>query len=139
MPDTIIAPSIPTVPVTPAVLDALRAIVGERGLILDEQGKQPFVTDWRGQLAGNAAVVVRPNSTEEVAAVVKLCYDNDIAIVTADAVDIRDLNNVPVTREIAELGLDSAAAEKGGASSALARDAPLFGEADRAPGGPGLL
>jgi glucosamine--fructose-6-phosphate aminotransferase (isomerizing) len=40
--------------------------------------------------------------------------DNDIAIVTADAVDIRDLNNIPVTREIAELGLDAAAAEKGG-------------------------
>ena len=43
MPDTAI-PVIPTVPVTPAVLDALRAIVGEKGLILDEQGKQPFVT-----------------------------------------------------------------------------------------------
>jgi glucosamine--fructose-6-phosphate aminotransferase (isomerizing) len=40
--------------------------------------------------------------------------DHDIAIVTPDSVDIRDLNNVPVTREIAELGLDAAAAEKGG-------------------------
>ena len=32
----------------------------------------------------------------------------------ADSVDIRDLHNIPVTREIAELGLDAAAAEKGG-------------------------
>jgi len=57
MPDTAIPPVIPTVPVTPAVLDALRAIVGDKGLILDEQGKQPFVTDWRGSLVGTAAVV----------------------------------------------------------------------------------
>ena len=81
MPDTVIAPVIPTVPVTPAVLEALRAIVGEKGLILDEQGKQPFVTDWRGTNVGTAAVVVRPANTEEVSKVVKLCFDNGIAIV----------------------------------------------------------
>ena len=34
MPDTAI-PAIPTVPVTSAILDSLRAIVGEKGLILD--------------------------------------------------------------------------------------------------------
>ena len=59
MPDTAI-PVIPTVPVTPAVLDGLRAIVGDKGLILDDQGKEPFVRDWRGSLIGSAAVVVRP-------------------------------------------------------------------------------
>lgn len=81
MPDTVIAPVIPTVPVTPAILEALRAIVGDKGLIQDEQGKQPFVTDWRGSLTGNAAVVVRPATVEEVSRVVKLCHDNGIAIV----------------------------------------------------------
>ena len=81
MPDTIITPSIPTHPVTPAVLDALRAIVGDKGLVLDEQGKQPFVTDWRGSIVGKAAVVVRPANTEEVSKVVKLCFDHGIAIV----------------------------------------------------------
>src|SRR4051812_16155204 len=75
------APSIPTAPVTSAVLDRLRAIVGDKGLILDEQDKLPFVTDWRGELAGQAAAVVRPASTAEVSAVVKLCYDNGVAIV----------------------------------------------------------
>src|SRR5580693_6853313 len=80
MPDTAI-PVIPTVPVTPVVLDGLRAIVGDKGLILDDQGKQPFVTDWRGSLVGTAAVVVRPANTDEVSKVVKLCFDNGIAIV----------------------------------------------------------
>ena len=40
--------------------------------------------------------------------------DNDIAVVTADSVEIRDLHNIPVTREVAELGMDAASAEKGG-------------------------
>ena len=75
------APPIPTAPVTPAILKSLLAIVGDKGLIVDEQGKQPFVTDWRGLLVGQAAVVVRPANTEEVSRVVRLCYDNGIAIV----------------------------------------------------------
>ena len=81
MPDTVVPPSIPTVPVTPAILDGLRAIVGDKGLILDDQGKEPFVRDWRGTTVGNAAVVVRPGTTEEVSNVVKLCFDNGVAIV----------------------------------------------------------
>ena len=40
--------------------------------------------------------------------------DNDIAVVTADHVDIRDLHQIPVAREVSELGFDAAAAEKGG-------------------------
>jgi hypothetical protein len=40
-------PSIPNAPVTAAILDSLREIVGDKGLILDEHDKQPFVTDWR--------------------------------------------------------------------------------------------
>ncbi|MBS0537644.1 MAG: FAD-binding oxidoreductase [Proteobacteria bacterium] len=81
MPDTIIAPTIPTTPVTPAILEALRAIVGDKGLIESAQDKEPFVTDWRRTRSGNAAVVVRPASVEETSKVVKLCYDNGIAIV----------------------------------------------------------
>jgi FAD/FMN-containing dehydrogenase len=74
-------PAIPCVPVTAAILDALREIVGDKGLILDEHDKQPFVTDWRGSRVGRAAAVVRPANTEEVSKVVKLCCDNGIAIV----------------------------------------------------------
>ncbi len=81
MPDTAIIPTIPTAPVTPEILESLRAIVGDKGLIADDQGKQPFVTDWRGSIVGNAAVVVRPATVEEVSKVVKLCHDNGIAIV----------------------------------------------------------
>jgi FAD/FMN-containing dehydrogenase len=75
------APTIPSVTVTADIVDRLRAIVGDKGLLLEEQDKQPFVTDWRGELAGHAGAVVRPATTAEVSAVVKLCHDHGIAIV----------------------------------------------------------
>src|SRR5215471_14404396 len=81
MPDNVIQPPIPTTPVTPVVMDALRAIVGERGLVVDEQDKQRFVADWRGSRIGTASVVVQPASVEETSKVVNLCYDHGIAIV----------------------------------------------------------
>jgi FAD/FMN-containing dehydrogenase len=62
-------------------IDKLRAIVGERGLIVDQQGKHPYLTDWRENYLGTALAVVRPNSTQEVAAVVKLCVAEKVAIV----------------------------------------------------------
>lgn len=74
-------PAIPTTPVTDAFMAELRAIVGERGLVTDGDDMRQFVTDWRGTLIGNAAVVVRPGSTEEVAAVVRLCQAEGVAIV----------------------------------------------------------
>jgi FAD/FMN-containing dehydrogenase len=58
------------------VLDALRAIVGDKGLITDEGEMQPFVTDWRGLRKGKALCVVLPASTQEVSAVVALCAQN---------------------------------------------------------------
>jgi len=83
MPDAALPadPCIPGAPVTSTILDGLREIVGDKGLILDEHDKQPFLTDWRGSLAGRAAAVVRPANTGEVSKVVKLCHDNGAAIV----------------------------------------------------------
>ena len=59
----------------------LRNIVGERGLIVDEPGKHPYLTDWRDNYLGSALAVVRPATTEEVAAVVKLCVSEKVAVV----------------------------------------------------------
>ena len=40
--------------------------------------------------------------------------DNDVAVVTADGLEICDIDTVPVSREIASLDWDTSAAEKGG-------------------------
>lgn len=56
----------------------LRDVVGPAGLVDDPAG---FLTDWRGAYSGRAAAVVRPGSTEEVAAVVALCREAGIPVV----------------------------------------------------------
>ena len=62
-------------------IDKLRAIVGDKGLITDAAGKHPYLTDWRDNYLGTALAVVRPTTTDEVAAVVKLCAAEGVAVV----------------------------------------------------------
>jgi FAD/FMN-containing dehydrogenase len=54
-------------------VEKLRAIVGDKGLVLDKQGMHPYLTDWRENYLGMALAIVRPATTEEVSEVVKLC------------------------------------------------------------------
>ena len=60
-------------------LDAIRAIVGPKG-VYEGDDAAPFLSEWRSRWPGKAALIVAPASTEEVAAVVRYCSDNDIAI-----------------------------------------------------------
>lgn len=62
-------------------VEKLRAIVGDKGLIVDEQGKHPYVTDWRESFVGHALAVVRPANTQEVADVVGLCAAEKVSVV----------------------------------------------------------
>ncbi|HEY4998818.1 MAG TPA: FAD-binding oxidoreductase [Usitatibacter sp.] len=63
------------------LLERLKAIVGERGLVAGEHDRAPFENDWRGQYHGRAAAVVKPASTEEVARVVTLLAKEKVAMV----------------------------------------------------------
>ena len=64
-----------------AFVDRLRALVGDKGLILDAADQRPYLTDWRENYLGSALAIVRPASTAEVAAVVRLCATEGVAIV----------------------------------------------------------
>ncbi len=66
---------------SPAFLDRLRSIVGPNGLITDPVDMAPYLAEWRGRFKGNSPAVVRPASTEEVAAVVKACAETGQPIV----------------------------------------------------------
>ncbi|WP_181297196.1 FAD-binding oxidoreductase [Pseudomonas sp. Q2-TVG4-2] len=59
----------------------IEAIVGAAGIIQDAGRMQSYLSDWRNAYHGAAALVVRPASTDEVAAVVRLCHENQIALV----------------------------------------------------------
>jgi FAD/FMN-containing dehydrogenase len=53
-------------------LDRIRAAVGPTGVIDDADGMAPYLREERGLLHGAARLVVRPQSTDEVASVVRL-------------------------------------------------------------------
>ncbi len=63
-----------------ALLTALRAAVGEPHVLV-EGDLSAYEQDWRGRYQGKALAVVRPGSTAEVAAVVKLCAQHQTALV----------------------------------------------------------
>jgi len=104
-----------------AVCDALHQVEGTFGIAVisaKEPGK--IITARRGSPivigVGNGETIIASDAAAILAHTHRVIYldDNDIATVTADGVDVRDLHNVPVTREIAELALDEGSAEKGG-------------------------
>ena len=63
-----------------ALLEKLTEIVGDGGVLSEARDLAPFVNDVRGRYAGDALYVVRPRSTEEVAAVVACCMDAAVPI-----------------------------------------------------------
>jgi FAD/FMN-containing dehydrogenase len=64
-----------------AFVARLAAIVGERHVLTAPVDLAPYLVDWRGRYRGAARCVVRPGSTDEVAAVVRACGAAGAAIV----------------------------------------------------------
>lgn len=63
------------------LLHALEAIVGPAGIVCDPARMASYLSDWRNAYSGLAALVVRPATTEEVAAVVRLCHEHRVGLV----------------------------------------------------------
>lgn len=63
------------------LLPALHDALGEAGLITDAERMQSYLSDWRNAYRGQAAAVLRPGTTEEVAAAVRLCAQAGVALV----------------------------------------------------------
>src|SRR5690606_11043009 len=61
-------------------LDALRATVGA-AQVLTGADAQPWETDWRERYRGRSLAVVRPGTTDEVAAVVRLCAQAGLPVI----------------------------------------------------------
>jgi FAD/FMN-containing dehydrogenase len=59
----------------------LHRLVGERNVLVSKSDQAPFLTDWLGRYRGTARAVVRPGSTGEVAAVMRLCTDHRVPVV----------------------------------------------------------
>lgn len=70
-----------TRPASSEIARQLHAIVGDRGIVTDSETLKFHNDDWFGVNRGRAAAVVKPATTEEVAAVVKFCIANNLKIV----------------------------------------------------------
>ncbi|MEA1941301.1 MAG: FAD-binding oxidoreductase [Pseudomonadota bacterium] len=71
-----------TAPVTlPAdLIDNLKAALGPKGWSMDPDELAPHVDDWRGRYHGDTPILLKPGTTQEVAAAVKLCAEAGVAI-----------------------------------------------------------
>ena len=62
--------------------EQLRARLGDPALYLDDPADTArYARDWIGKYAGTAPLVVRPRSTEDVAAVLQACSELDVPVV----------------------------------------------------------
>ena len=55
------------------LLDAIRDVVGERGLLTGAADTAAYTEDWRRLYRGRTPAVIRPADTDELARVVRLC------------------------------------------------------------------
>ncbi len=104
-----------------AVCAVLRKVEGTFGLAVLHQGDgERLIAARRGSPVvigiGDQETMVASDAAAVVAFTRRVIYldDNDVAVVEADRVELRNICNVPVSREIAHLEWDDSAAEKGG-------------------------
>ncbi|MCP5397616.1 MAG: FAD-binding oxidoreductase [Sphingomonadaceae bacterium] len=62
-------------------LEATQTLLGPRGITVDADLLEPWLTDWRGRFTGRALALASPGSTEQVSALVRLCAKHGVAIV----------------------------------------------------------
>lgn len=58
---------------SPALIAALRALLGAKGFTQDAEAMAPWLSDWRGTVHGAAAALLSPANTAEVQDIVRLC------------------------------------------------------------------
>ncbi len=75
---TLAQPETPAV--APEVIARIKAAVGDAGWSDDAGRLDAKLTEWRGKWKGNTPLLVLPKSTEEVAAVVRICNEAGVAI-----------------------------------------------------------
>jgi FAD/FMN-containing dehydrogenase len=62
-------------PVSPEVIGRLKALLGDGGWSQDPDRLAPKLVEWRERWSGSTPILVLPRTTEEVAAVVRLCAE----------------------------------------------------------------
>jgi FAD/FMN-containing dehydrogenase len=65
----------------PELVEELSEVVGPSHVLTDPAVRAPYEQDWTGRFGGPARLVVRPSTTEEVAAAVRACAARGVPII----------------------------------------------------------
>ena len=68
-------------PAQSETLERLKTLVGPAGFSVDADELAPHLTEWRNRFVGKTPLLLKPASTAEVAAIVRVCAEADVAIV----------------------------------------------------------
>ena len=60
---------------------AFESIVGKKNCITNLKVVSTYLEDWRGNHVGSTPIVLLPNSTKAVSEIIKLCFENNIAVI----------------------------------------------------------
>lgn len=63
------------------LIEQARAVLGDKGVITDPHDIAPWATDWRGRFHGTTPAILAPDSTAQVAAIVRLANAAGVALV----------------------------------------------------------
>ncbi|MDG2234472.1 MAG: FAD-binding oxidoreductase [Ilumatobacter sp.] len=63
------------------MIEELTVAVGAAHVLVDDDVRAGYEVDWTGRYQGPCRAVVRPDSVEEVAAVIRICAQHDVAVV----------------------------------------------------------
>jgi len=66
---------------TPETLARLKAAAGPKGFSDDPAEIAPHVEEWRGKYHGHSTLLLKPATTEEVAAILAICNETNTAVV----------------------------------------------------------
>ncbi|SCA56963.1 FAD/FMN-dependent dehydrogenase [Candidatus Terasakiella magnetica] len=68
-------------PLSAAILQTLQSIVGDKGFITNQAEIAPYLVESRNKFKGQCDVLIKPASAQEVAEVLAICNDHDVAVV----------------------------------------------------------
>jgi len=63
-----------------SLIAQLNGLLGERSVLVDAADQRKYLHDWRDRHRGRALCVVLPRSTQEVAAVLRLCHERGVPV-----------------------------------------------------------
>jgi FAD/FMN-containing dehydrogenase len=63
------------------LVDQLKSIVGSSGWTTDADELQPHLTEWRDRYQGETLIMVSPDNTEDVSAIIRACAASNTAVV----------------------------------------------------------